>query len=68
MLREFFFHTNDEYSVAIMINARHSSCNVEADCLYTCIYIYIYILFIQSASTFHAIVYSGLFYGTNEQW
>jgi hypothetical protein len=52
--------------VVIMINARHSNCNVEADCLCTCIYIYV--LFIQSASIFQAIVYSGLFYGTNEQW
>ncbi len=31
------------------------------------VYVLVYI-FIQSASTFKAIVYSGLFYGTNGQW
>jgi hypothetical protein len=30
--------------------------------------VYVLVLFMQSASTFQAIVYSGLFYGTNEQW
>jgi hypothetical protein len=29
--------------MVIMINTRHSFCNVEMDCLYTCVCIYIYI-------------------------